>query len=191
MSRTASVLSLATAIALAAPALSQAQSVMTQHMRTEVRSGIAPMVAQLPPNQVMNLDIVLPLRDAAGLKTLLSQLYDPASPSFHKFLTVEEFTARFGPTQEDYDSVVAYAKASGLTVTGGSRDGMEVQAKGPVSAVESAFHVKMATYQRSSGQGTFYAPDREPTANLHVNLWHVSGLDNFSTPHPLLSRKSD
>ena len=191
MSRTASVLSLATAIALTAPALSQAQSVMTQHMRAEVRSGIAPMVAQLPPNQVMNLDIVLPLRDPAGLKTLLSQLYDPASPSFHKFLTVAEFTARFGPTQEDYDSVVAYAKASGLTVTGGSRDGMEVQVKGSVSAVEYAFHVKMAIYQRSSGQGTFYAPDREPTPNLHVNLWHVSGLDNFSIPHPMLSRKSD
>ncbi len=191
ISRTLAVSSFLTAIALAVPAISEAQSAMTQHMRAEVRSGIAPMVAQLPQNQLMNLDIVLPLRNAAGLKTLLGELYDPASPSFHKFLTVEQFTARFGPTQEDYDSVVAYAKTSGLTVTGGSRDGMEVQVKGPVSAVESAFHVKMATYQRSSGQGTFYAPDREPTANLHVNLWHVSGLDNFSIPHPLYSKKSD
>jgi len=73
-------------------------------MREEVRSGIAPMVGQLPAQQLMSLDIVLPLRDAAGLQTLLGELYNPASPSFHKFLTVSQFTARFGPTQEDYDS---------------------------------------------------------------------------------------
>jgi subtilase family serine protease len=164
---------------------------MTHHMRDEVRSGIAPMAAQLPASQVMSLDIVLPLRNPNGLKTLLSQLYDPSSPAFHKFLTVAEFTAQFGPTQEDYNSVVAYAQASGLTVTGGSRDGMEVQVKGPVSAVENAFHVKMATYQRSNGQGSFFAPDREPTVNLPFNLWHVTGLDNFSIPHPLYVKKSD
>jgi subtilase family serine protease len=191
ISRNASILSLAVAIALAAPALSQAQTVLTHHMRDEVRSGIAPMMAQLPASQVMSLDIVLPLRDPDGLQTLLGQIYDSSSPSFHKFLTVAEFTAQFGPTEEDYNSVVAYAQANGLTVTGGSRDGMEVQVKGPVAAVESAFHVKMATYQRSNGQGSFFAPDREPTVNLPIKLWHVSGLDNFSIPHPLYVKKSD
>jgi subtilase family serine protease len=87
--------------------------------------------------------------------------------------------------------VVAFAKAGGLSVTGGSHDGMDVQVKGPVSAVEGAFHLKMATYRRASGEGTFFAPDREPTANLQINLWHVSGLDNYSVPHPLYSKKSD
>ena len=191
ISRTTAILSLTTAIVLAMPAISEAQSTMTRHMRDEVSAGIAPMLAQLPQDKVMSLDLVLPLRDPQGLKRFLSQLYDPASPLFHKFLTVSEFTARFGPTQEDYDSVVAFAKSSGLTVTGGSRDGMEVQVKGSVSAVERAFHVKMATYQRSSGQGTFYAPDREPTVNLPFNLWHVSGLDNFSIPHPLYVHRND
>lgn len=191
ISRTTAILSLTATIALAAPAISEAQSMMTRHMRDEVSTGVAAMLGQLPQSQVMSLDLVLPLRDPQGLKSLLSQLYDPASPLFHQFLTVAEFTARFGPTQEDYDAVVAFAKSSGLTVTGGSRDGMEVQVKGPVSAVERAFHVRMASYQRSSGQGTFYAPDREPTVNLPFNLWHVSGLDNLSDPHPRVVRKSD
>jgi subtilase family serine protease len=30
----------------------------------------------------------------------------------------------------------------------------------------------------------FYAPDREPTVNLSVPLWHITGLDNFSIPRP-------
>jgi len=140
------------------------------------------MVGQLPAQQLMSLDIVLPLRDAAGLQTPVGRALQSCQSLLPKFLTVSQFTARFGPTQEDYDSVVAYAKANGLTVTGGSRDGMEVQVKGTVSAVENAFHVKMATYRRSSGLGTFYAPDREPTANLHINLWHVSGLRQLLDP---------
>jgi subtilase family serine protease len=189
--RTASLVSAAVAIALAAPTISQAQNMLTHHMRDTVSSGETPALASLPANQTMSLDIVLPLRDPAGLKTLLSQIYDPASPLFHHFLTVPEFTAQFGPTQVDYDAVVAFAKENGLAVTGGSRDGMEVQVKGPVSAVESAFHLKMGNYRRPDGSGEFFAPDREPSVDLPIPLWHVSGLDNFSIPKTRLAKKSD
>ena len=60
---------------------------------------------RLPANQVLQLDLVLPLRDPAGLKSFLNDVYDPTSPSYRHFLTPAEFTARFGPTQEDYDAV--------------------------------------------------------------------------------------
>ncbi|MGD0136816.1 MAG: S53 family peptidase, partial [Bryobacteraceae bacterium] len=38
---------------------------------------------------------------------------------------------------------------------------------------------------------TFYGPDREPSTSLAFPLWHVSGLDNYSIPHPMLVKKSD
>jgi subtilase family serine protease len=139
----------------------------------------------------MELDLVLPLRDQAGLDTLLSELYDPANASYRKFLTVEEFTARFGPTQADYDAVVRFAKAQGFAVTGGSRDGMDVQVRGPVSAVEAAFHVSMRSYRHPLENRAFFAPDRDPTVNLPVRLAHVSGLDNYSIPRPLVVAKGD
>ena len=178
------------ALAFAATS-SHAQSVMTHHLRDVVRAGAAQPIAELPAERTLSLDIVLPLRDPAGLKSFLADIYNPGSANFHHFLTVSEFTARFGPTQQDYDAVVAFAGAKGLAVTGGSRDGMDVQVKGSVSAVEKAFHVKMASYPRSTGDGSFYAPDREPSTDLPFNLWHVSGLDNYSIPHPLYVRKSD
>jgi subtilase family serine protease len=87
--------------------------------------------------------------------------------------------------------VVHFAKANGFTVTGGSRDGMDVRIKGPVSAVESAFHVSMMTYQHPTENRIFYGPDREPTTSLSFPLWHISGMDNYSIPHPMLVRKSD
>jgi kumamolisin len=139
----------------------------------------------------MNLDLVLPLRNPAGLTSLLAAINDPKSPSYRQFLTPSEFTARFGPTQPDYDLLVQFAKDHGFAITGGSRDGMEIQVRGPVSAVESAFHVNMLTYRHPSEDRTFYAPDREPSVNLPFPLWHISGLDNYSLPHPLYVSKTE
>jgi subtilase family serine protease len=178
-------------LALLATAAVPAQTLLTHHMRDAVRNNQVQALGRLPANQLMSLNIVLPLRNQAGLDRLLAEIYDPTSPSYHHYLTVPEFTAQFGPTQADYDAVIQYAKSNGLTVTGGSRDGMDVQVKGPVSAVQAAFHVNIHTYQHPNENRTFYAPDREPTVNLPFNLWHISGLDNYSMPHPLLVKKSD
>ena len=170
---------------------SQAQTVSTRHVREASRTGEAQAIGRVPASQEMQLDVVLPVRDEAGLKSLLRDVYDSTSFAYHRFLTPTEFTERFGPTQADYDKVVQYLKANGLEVVGGSRDGMEVQVKGPVSSVEKAFRVTMLNYQHPTEDRTFYGPDREPTTNLPFALWHVSGLDNFSKPHPLFVKKSD
>ncbi|MGA2813933.1 MAG: S53 family peptidase [Candidatus Acidiferrum sp.] len=169
----------------------RAQSLLTRHVREVTRSGEARPVGQLPGDNVMTLDVVLPLRDQDGLDAFLKELYDPDSPSYRHFLTVAEFTERFGPTAENYDAVVRFAQANGLEVVGGTRDGMEVQVKGSVAAIETAFHITMRTYQHPTENRIFYAPDREPTTSLAFSLWHISGLDNYSIPHPMYVKKSD
>ena len=169
----------------------QAQSFMTRHVREAVLNGQALSVGRLPATQSMQLNIVLPLRNQAELDNFLRELSDPSSGMYRRFLTVPEFTERFGPTQSDYDAVVRFAKANGFTVVGGTRDGMDVQIVGPVSAVEKAFHVTMGTYQHPTEGRIFYAPDREPTTNLPFQLWHISGMDNYSIPHPMFVKKSD
>ena len=169
----------------------QAQSVLTRHVREAVTSGEAQPVGRLASGQIMNLNLVLPLSDPDGLKSFLSEVYDPSSSLFHKFLTPTEFTAKFGPTQAQYEALVQFAVSNGFTVTGGSRDAMDVQVRGPVSAVESAFHVHMTTYQHPTENRVFYGPDSEPTTDLSFSLWHVSGLDNYSIPHRLLESRSD
>ncbi len=174
-----------------ATVLSQAETVVTHHVREAVRSGQAHAVGQLPSSQTLQLDLVLNLRDPQGLKSFLSEVYDPGNPNYHHFLTVAEFTQRFGPTQEDYDAVVQFAKDNGLQVVGGTRDGMDVQVKGTVHAIESAFRVQMNSYQHPTESRTFFSADREPSVSLPFSLWHISGLDNFSIPHPMLVKRSD
>jgi subtilase family serine protease len=158
------------------------EALLTHHVR-DVQAGEAKVIGSLPATQILQLDVVLPLRDPAGLEAFLAQLYATPARVRH-YLTPGEFTERFGPTEEHYDAVVQYLQSHGLRVVGGSRDGMDVQVRGPVYAVEAAFHVSMLTYQHPSEQRLFYAPDREPTADLPFALWHVSGLDNYSIPHP-------
>jgi len=170
---------------------SQAQSVLTRHTREVTRTGEAKLQGRLPAGQTLQLNLVLPVRDQAGLDAFVAAVNDPYSPSYRQFLTVPEFTQRFGPTQQDYDAVLAFAKSSGLTVVGGTRDGLDVQVKGSVAAIQSAFHVNLLTFKHPTEDRTFYAPDREPTTSLPFSLWHVSGLDNYSIPHPMYVKRSD
>ncbi len=185
-----SLLSIAAFVSAGAP-LVRAESLMTHHVREATLNGQAKLLGHLPATQVLQLDVVLPVRDQAGLDSFLADLYSSTVPNHRHFLTPAEFTEKFGPTQADYDSVVRYALEHGLAIVGGSRDGMEVQVKGPVSAIEAAFHVNMLAYQHPTENRIFYAPDREPTVDLPFQLWHISGLDNFSIPHPKFVKKSD
>jgi subtilase family serine protease len=168
-----------------------AQSVETHHVRETIRRGEVAPNGRLQQNQVLQLDLVLPLRDPAGLRSFLADVYNPGSPNYRHFLTPQQFTARFGPTQGQYDEVLRFARDNDLKVVGGSRDQMEVRVKGSVGAIEAALHVSLNTYRHPNEERNFYGVDREPTPNLSFKLWHVSGLDNFSTPKPLVVNRND
>jgi len=167
----------------------QSQTLLTRHVREVTLNGQAQLVGRLPVTQAMHIDIVLALRHQPELENFLQELYDPSSSSYRHFVTVPEFTARFGPSQEDYDALIHFAQANGFTVLGGSRDSMDVQLKGSVAVIEKAFHVTMGVYQHPTENRTFYAPDREPMVDLPFQLWHISGLDNFSIPRPLFVKR--
>jgi subtilase family serine protease len=169
---------------LVATASAQLQTPLTHHLRSVVANGQAKVVGRLPANQTLQLVLVLPLRNQTELDNLLHDLYNPNSPSYHHFLTVDQFTARFGPTQQDYNTALAFAEDNGLKVVATSPNRLNIQVTGTVAAIERAFHVTMRTYQHPTENRTFFSPDREPTVDLPFQLWHISGLSNYSIPHP-------
>ena len=153
-------------------------------MRDAVTNRQAQSTGRLPASQSLRFDVVLALRHAPELDNFIQEVNDPSSASYRHFVTPEEFTERFGPSQEDYDAVIRFAQANGFVVVGGSRDAFDVQLKGTVGAIEKAFHVNLNLYQHPTENRTFFAPDREPSVDLPFQLWHVSGLDNYSIPRP-------
>jgi subtilase family serine protease len=156
---------------------------MTSHVPEAVSTGVAPLVGHVPSAQHLSLAISLPPRNQSELDNLLQQLYDPQSPSYHKFLSVQEFTGRFGPAEADYAAVLRFAQNNHLMVTNTASNRMIVDIEGQAANVESAFHITLGIYEHPTEDRTFYAPDREPSVALDIPLLHISGLDNYALPH--------
>jgi len=160
------------------------------HVRPAVLSGQAKVIGALPPEQLLNVSIVLPLRNQSELTSLLSRLYDPSSPDYRHFLGVEQFTEQFGPTVQDYQTVVEFAQANGFTVTSMPANRLLVPISGSVAQIEKAFHVSMNVYRHPTENRTFYSPDREPSLELGVPVAHIAGLNDYSIPRPLLMKQA-
>jgi subtilase family serine protease len=158
------------------------QPLLTSHVPEAVTTGLAPMVGYFPGTVRLSLALSLPLKNEDELNDLLQELYDPESPKYHQYLTVEEFTERFGASEADYAAVIDLAQRNGLRASDKAENRMVLDVEGPAENIEKAFHIRLGTYQHPTENRTFYAPDREPTVDLEVKLLHITGLDDFSLP---------
>ena len=152
------------------------------HVPAAVRKLIP--IGRLSATNRMNLAIGLPLRNEVELDALIRELYNPASPNYRHYLTPEEFTARFGPTEADYQAVKEFARTNGLTITGIHPNRVVLDVAGLTPVIERTFHVTLRTYRHPHESRGFFAPDKDPAADFPMALMRVSGLDNYSLPQP-------
>ena len=174
------------------PSKSTAQTIPRQFLHDHVPpvvSGLTPL-GTLAPSTRLNLAIGLPLRDESGLDDLLRQIYDPASSNYRHYLTPEQFTKMFGPTEQDYQKVIDFARANGLTVTATHPNRVVLEVSATAADIARAFHVTMRTYRHPTENRNFFAPDVEPSIDLAVPISHISGLDDYSPPRPRIIKKT-
>jgi kumamolisin len=116
--------------------------------RTILSGQMPPVVLSLRPlgrldgSTRLRLSINLPLHDQGALTNLIQEIYDPASPLYHHYLTPEEFDARFGPTEKDYQAVIDWATRSGFTVTSRHPNRMILEVMASVTDLERALHTQ-------------------------------------------------
>ncbi|MGC9940816.1 MAG: S53 family serine peptidase [Verrucomicrobiota bacterium] len=157
----------------------------------QVHGGYLPEVSKLSPTGLLpatnqlRLALSLPLRDREGLEKFVAQVSDPNSPNYRHYLTPDEFAARFGPTEQDYQAVKDFAHKNQLAVTATYGNRLVVDVIGPVAAVEKAFNVTLRTYRHPTEAREFFAPDTGPTVDAALPLADVSGLNNFRRPHSM------
>jgi subtilase family serine protease len=177
----AAILALIFLSAAAVPAAEQ------QTLRGHVPAAVAGLQAlgPLPATNRLHLVIGLQLHNRGALTDLLQQLYDPASTNFHQYLTPAQFTARFGPTEADYQTVLEFANTNGFEITRISGDRVLVDVSATVSDIERAFRVALGRYQHPTEHREFYAPDVEPSVETNVPILSISGLNNYFTGHPM------
>jgi hypothetical protein len=179
-------LTLAVLAALAYLIPFQAGAVETEAVPGHVPAALARLqpIEPLEASTQLQLAVGLPLRNPMALSNLLEQICNPASPNYRHYLTPEQFTERFGPTQQEYQDVVDFARARGLTVSGVHPNRMVLEVSGSVAAIEKALSVNLRVYPHPSEDRKFYAPDSEPQVEKGLHVLHISGLDNFVLPRP-------
>ena len=143
----------------------------------------ASVAGPVPRLQVISLAIGLPAQNPDALRQAAHDVADPASASFRKYLTPNQFAATHGATQPDYQAVINWANAHGLTVVATYPNRLLVDVSGTAEQIEQALFVGLNQRLRPDGS-TFYAIDRDPSIDLGVKLLRISGLDNrvIATP---------
>ena len=177
-------------LALNSPSLAAERQVLSGHVPEAIaRLNLKP-IGRLPATNRLNLAIGLPLHNTNALNKLLQDMYDPRSPQFRHYLTPEQFTEKFGPTQADYDAVAQFARSHGLEITATHPNRVLLDVAGRVADIEKAFQITLRTYQHPTEARQFYAPDVEPSVDAGLKVLDISGLNNYSIPRPGSHRSS-
>jgi len=115
----------------------------------------------------------------AALTALLDDLENPSSPSFHQWLTPEQFADRFGLGRNDMNRVVEWLEGHGFTVTWKARSRTWLAFSGTANQIEAAFQTEIHNF--SVHGATYYANATEPfvPSALAGVVLAIHGLDNY------------
>lgn len=111
--------------------------------------------------ELIALTVVLRRSDPYGFERYLTDVYDPQSDQYRKFLTAQELADRFGPTPQDYDAVLTYFAQQGFILVEGSANRMTLTLSGTRAQAENALHVQINNYKIA--KKAFNAKDRDPS----------------------------
>lgn len=79
----------------------------------------------------------------AALKQLLAAQQDPSSPSYHQWLTPEEFGDRFGLNQSDIARITHWLESEGFSIVEVARGHNWISFNGTAGQVQHTFHAQI------------------------------------------------
>ena len=143
--------------------------------RLQFDLGTAP--ATLPMQRMLLVLKRSPEQESA-LEKLLDAQQDKSSPSYHKWLTPDEFGKQFGPTDADIQTITAWLQSHGFQV--GSTKGRTVlEFSGSASQVLETFHTTIHKYIVNGEQHWANANDPSIPTALTPAVAGIDSLHNF------------
>ena len=91
----------------------------------------------------ISVTVWLNLHNKQALDALVQRMYDPDSPDYHHFLTMEQFKAQFSPTAKEAATVSNFLASHHLTVTSVDKYNLFVTARGAVADAQAAFNTQI------------------------------------------------
>jgi hypothetical protein len=159
----------------------------THHLaRKEFDLGTAPATL---PMQRMLLVLKRSPEQQVALRKLLDDQQDKHSPSYHKWVTPEEFGKRFGPSDADMQTIAGWLQAHGFQV-GTTKGRTVLEFSGSASQVQETFHTAIHKYIVNGEQHWANASDPQIPAALLPAVAGVATLHNFvSRPQSRLKQE--
>ncbi len=133
----------------------------------------------LSKTKVLPVTISLALNHEDELDQRILEVYTPGAAAYRKFVTPEEFRARYAPTQEQIDQAQAYLAASGITDLKVNANGYLIEGRASVGSLSSAFQTEIRQYKDSTGK-VYFAPSSEPKLPSELRIRAVHGLHNLT-----------
>jgi len=112
----------------------------------------------------------------AAFEQLLSDQQNPASPSYHKWLTPVELGDRFGLSDSDIAAITGWLQSQGLHVNWVAPSRIFIGFSGTAASVGSAFGTELHYYQVHGEQRISVASDPQIPAALAPAIKSIRGL---------------
>jgi hypothetical protein len=122
-----------------------------------------------------------------GLEQLLGQQQDRSSPNYHKWLTPEQYAARFGMNQNDVNKITAWLQSEGFTILSVPRGRNEVIFSGTASQIQSAFKTEIHRYDINGEIHVANSTAISVPVSLNGVVTSIRGIADFR-PKPMYVR---
>ncbi|HEX3490984.1 MAG TPA: S53 family peptidase [Streptosporangiaceae bacterium] len=145
----------------------------------------------VPGTQRLTIQVWLAPRDPAGAARYATTVSTPGRTLFHRFLSPDAYTARFGGTAAEAGAISGWLRGAGFTGVAAGTQRSYIQATAPVTVIDAALHTRLryyrATRQINAGSFRLRANDRaiRVPAALATSVLAVTGLDNEAPDLPL------
>jgi len=131
----------------------------------------------------MTLSIAPSVAEKAVLDALVEAQQEPKSVQYHRWLTQEEFGARFGLTEEDLRRVTGWLEAQGFTVKSVAPSRSLIAFSGTVAKAEAAFRTQIHQYRIGTETRISNAKEISIPQGLAGVVAEIGGLSGFR-PRP-------
>ena len=131
-----------------------------------------------------NVSLFLKVHDRDKLEAFINATVSAGNPQFRQFLTVDQFTDRFSPSQKQVQKVVAQLQVAGIQVTTISANRLLLKATGTVDALNRYFGTTIHEFAKAGQR--YHAPLTLPQIPAEINeaVLAVTGLSSEAVYRP-------
>jgi subtilase family serine protease len=159
---------------------------------TAATVNLSPMVAKsialsaVDTGKEINLILSLPLGNSVGAAQFVQRVSNPKDALYHKYLTPQEFAARYGANAADYAALKAWATSNGLRIVHESMARTFLTVGGTAAQFQTLFKTQLNNYRTPDGK-EFYSASVAPTIPdaIASKVASVIGLTNSIQYAPL------